>query len=93
MQDASGLRFAMTDAKNPNFGISLGIQRHLSSEPALRPEEFAPDVSIGWRPWPTSPRVSLNAISTYGLDSNLATVAVGVRYKFTGEYTPQEIQP
>jgi opacity protein-like surface antigen len=86
---AAGLRFTVTDAKDKNFSVGLGIQRHMSSEPALRPEEWAPDVSIGWRPWETSPRVSLVAVSAYGLDSNTATVSVGVRYKFTREYVEE----
>lgn len=98
VRGSAGLRFRVTDALDKDFGIAIGIQRHFSSEPDLRPEEWAPDVSVGWRPWPASPRVSLNAISTYGLDSNLATVAIGVRYKFTGEYQPDptatpEVQP
>ena len=89
VRGAAGLRFTVSDALNRNFGIAVGIERQMSSEPALRPEEWAPDVSLGWRPWPSSPRVSLNAISTYGLDSGLATVSVGVRYKFTGEYAEE----
>jgi opacity protein-like surface antigen len=91
---AAGLRFTVTDAMDRDFSIGLGIQRHMSSEPALRPEEWAPDVSVGWRPWSSSPRVILAAISSYGLDSNTATVSVGVRYKFTGEYIEQgEVTP
>ena len=92
VRGSAGLRFRVSDAANPRLGMAIGIQRHMSSEPELRPEEFAADVSMGWKPWPQSPRVSLNGIATYGLDSNLATIALGVRYRFSRNYTEEPIQ-
>ena len=89
LSGAAGLRFTVTDALDRNFGVGLGIQRHMSSEPALRPEEWAPDVAIGWVPWPKSPRVSLVGIGSYGLASNLATASVGIRYRFTKDYVEE----
>lgn len=83
----AGLRFTVTDAENRNFGIGVGLERRFSSEPVLRPEEWTGKVAAGWRPWPqTSPRVSLIASADYGLDSDQASVAAGIRYKFTKEY-------
>jgi hypothetical protein len=89
---AAGLRFTVTDALDKDFSVGLGIQRHMSSEPKLRPEEWAPDVSVGWVPWSKSPRVSLVGIGSYGLASNLATASVGVRYRFTKDYV-EGVQP
>jgi len=89
---AAGLRFTVTDAMDKDFSIGLGFQRHMSSEPSLRPEEWAPDVSIGWIPWPKSPRVSLVGIGCYGLASNLATATLGVRYRFTKDYVEAPAQ-
>jgi len=86
---AAGLRFTVTDALDKSFGVGLGIERYMSSEPALRPEEWAPDVTVGWAPWVKSPRVSLIARGAYGLDSNLATALVGLRYRFTKDYVEE----
>lgn len=80
-----GVRFTATDANDPNFSIGVGIQRHFSSEPRVRPQEWAPDATIGYRPWPDSmPQAVLVAQGFYGLDSHQASVLVGARYALTG---------
>jgi hypothetical protein len=82
----AGLRFTMSDATNKDFGVGIGVQRRFSSEPVLRPEEWCPDLTIGWKAWPSSPRVILTAAADYGLDSNEASVSAGISYRFTNEY-------
>lgn len=87
-----GVRFTATDVNDPNFSIGLGIQRHFSSEPAVRPQEWAPDASVGFVPWPDPPntpqtfagRVTLVAQGFYGLTSNEASVLVGARFALAG---------
>lgn len=81
LRGSAGIRVTATDVDNPDFSIGLGVQRHFSSEPALRPEEWAYDASIGYRPWPeTNPKVTLIAQGGYGIDSNQASYLAGVRY-------------
>lgn len=82
-----GTRITATDAYNQNFSVGFGIQRHFSSEPALRPEEWAPDVTVGWKPWPISaPKLSLGVQGQYGLSSTTAAILAGVRYKLIPAY-------
>jgi hypothetical protein len=86
LRGSAGLRITATDANDPNFSVGIGMQRHFSSEPDIRPEEWAPDASIGWRPWAaTNPRVILIAQAGYGLDTEKAFALAGVRYEFGGE--------
>lgn len=78
-----GARFTATDVDNRWFSVGLGIQYHVSSEPDIRPEEWAPDVSIGYVAWPEkAPDLVLIAQSGYGLSSKEAFVMAGVRYCF-----------
>lgn len=77
-----GPRFTITDVLDQNFSIGLGLSYHFSSEASIRPEEWAPDVSVGWRPWPLAPKVILVAQSSYGLDTNQLAILAGVRYAF-----------
>lgn len=80
LRASAGPRFTATDADNPNFSIGLGIQYHFSSEASIRPEEWAPDIKLGWRPWPVkAPKVVLNVQSGYGLDSKQVSVLAGAR--------------
>ena len=79
---SAGGRITATDVNNPDFSIGLGIQRQFSSDLEIRLEEWAPDATIAWRPWPASkPKVILGLQGNYGLDSQQASVLVGVRYQ------------
>lgn len=81
LRGSAGIRITATDVDNPDFSVGLGMQYNFSSEPSIRPEEWTPDASIGWRPWPAEmPNVILVAQGSYGLDSNTAYVIVGARY-------------
>lgn len=81
LRGSAGVRVTATNVEDPNFSIGLGMVYNFSSEPAIRPEEWSPDASLGWRPWPVEmPNVLLVANGAYGLDSNNAYVTVGVRY-------------
>lgn len=75
-----GPRFTITDVLDQNFSIGLGAQYHFSSEPNVRPEEWSPDVSVGWVPWPLAPKVILVGQAGYGMTSNQVYVLAGVRY-------------
>lgn len=76
----AGVRITATDVNDPNFGIGLGIVYQFASE-SVRPQEWTPNVTIGWVPWPeTMPRAIIGAEAGYGLESNLAHVIVAVRY-------------
>jgi hypothetical protein len=76
---SAGLRFTVTDVNNPNLSLGLGGQYHFSDDHSVRPEEFAPDVSLGWVPWPTQPRVVLVGQAGYGLQSQQAWALAGLR--------------
>lgn len=81
LRGCAGFRVTATDVEDENFSVDLGMQYHFSSEPAIRPEEWAPDASFGWRPWPVEmPNIIVGAQGSYGLDSNKAYVIVAVRY-------------
>lgn len=76
-----GFRVTATDVDNRDFSIGIGLQYQASSEPAKRPEEWAPDVTVGWRPFADMPKVSVGAQGSYGLDSNTAMLILAVRYE------------
>lgn len=80
LRGSLGVRVTATDVDNPLFSIGLGIQYQASSEPELRPEEWCPDASIGWRPWPTQKDWIVVGQAAYGLDSNNAYLVAGIRY-------------
>lgn len=81
LRGSAGFRVTATDVEDENFSVDLGMQYHLSSEPSIRPEEWAPDASFGWRPWPVDlPKIIIGAQGSYGLESNKAYVTVAVRY-------------
>ena len=78
---AIGARITTTDANDANFSIGVGLSYRASSKVGVRPEGFAPDVSIGWRAWPEQlPKVLLAGQGGYGLDNNEAFIIAGVRY-------------
>lgn len=78
-----GGRVTATDVTNPDFSVGFGIQYQASSEPAIRPEEWAPDVTVGWKPFPDLPKVTVGASGSYGLESNTAMLTLAVRYRLT----------
>jgi len=81
LRGSVGVRVTATDVNDPNFAIGIGFQRHMSGEPNIRPEEWSPDVSIGWRPSPLNmPRVILAFQAGYGLDSEQTWLTAGIRY-------------
>ena len=81
-----GARVTVSDVTNPNFSIGVGIQYQASSKPSVRPQEWIPDVTLGWRPYPqTMPKIVLVAQGGYGLTSNQAIAMVGVRYSLNYE--------
>lgn len=76
-----GARVTATDVANPNFSCGIGIQRQISSDLDLHPEEWIPDASIGWRAWPLKmPHIVLVAQGGYGLTTTDAHLTVGARY-------------
>lgn len=76
-----GGRVTVSDVSNPNFSIGTGIFYQASSKVSVRPQEWAGEVSLGWRPYPaTMPRVVLVGQGSYGFDSDQASALVGVRY-------------
>jgi hypothetical protein len=82
-RSTGGARITATDVDDPNFSIGLGIQYHTASVAELRPDEWCPEIAVGWRPWPASyPRLSLTALGWYGLETNRSRADVGVRYRF-----------
>jgi hypothetical protein len=85
VRGAIGARVTATDIEDPYFSIGLGLQYHLSSEPAIHAQEWAPDVSVGWVPWKARlPLVSLVGQAYYGMTTNQAYVVAGVRYSLGG---------
>ncbi len=84
IRSAAGARVTATDVANPDFSIGLGIQYHYATVAWLRANEWAPDASFGWRPYPSKyPRLSIVGLSWYGLTTQKAAATLGVRYKFT----------
>lgn len=78
-----GARVTATDVNNPDFSVGLGIQYRSASVVELRPNEWAPDVSVGLRPWPAKyPNLLLVAQGWYGLDTNRSGASAGARWRF-----------
>jgi len=81
---AGGLRITATDVNDPDFSIGFGMQYRASSKPGVRPEEWYPDVSLGWKPWPVEmPNVVVGVQGGYGLTSNQAFALVALRFYLT----------
>lgn len=79
---AGGVRITATDVDNPNFSIGIGYQYRGSGYEVLKPDEWGPDVTLGWRPWPTLfPDLIVNLQSWYGIDTNAAAGTAGLRYR------------
>ena len=81
LRGQAGFRVTATDVNDENFSIGVGMQYVTSTKPEIRPREWCPDVSMGWRPWPEyAPRLTFAAQGSYGLTSNNAFLLVGLRY-------------
>jgi len=82
LRGGAGARVTVTDVDNPDFSVGTGIQYRIASKAALRPNEWAVDVSMGYRPLPDQyPALSLVAQGWYGLDTHRAGAAVGLRWR------------
>lgn len=87
---AVGARVTATDAEDTRFSVGLGVQWQSANEDLLRPSEWAPDASFGWRAFgpPLAPgakpvelqRLILVGQGSYGLSSNQARAFIGLRY-------------
>jgi hypothetical protein len=78
---AAGIRMTATDVDNRDFSVGLGFQYRGSYDGKLAPDEWAPDATIGWRPWPTTlPDIILSGHAWYGIDTNRAGALAGIRY-------------
>lgn len=85
IRGSAGVRFTVTDVDNRDFSVGVGLQRHASSEPSVRSEEWIPDVTIGWKPYPLEmPRVIVLGSAGYGLDTSQALVTFGLRWELGG---------
>jgi len=93
-----GPRIGLSDPK-ANLSIAAGVSYHASSEAALRPDEWSPDVTVGWKPWSSVPgpgmppdrlnRVTLGVQGWYGLESQRAGGLLAVRYNIWKQGGPQ----
>jgi hypothetical protein len=82
-RSAVGGRVTTTDVDNRAFSVGLGIQHRDYSLASMGSSEWAPDVSIGYCPWPVShPKVIVGAQGWYGLDSKTAGMELAARYQF-----------
>jgi hypothetical protein len=81
LRGSLGLRATATEPTDESFAIGVGIQRQACSEPSIRAEEWQGDVSVGWKPWPTTqPRLIVALQGFYGLDTGEAGALAGLRY-------------
>ena len=76
----AGGRVTVSDGRDPGLSVGVGIQYRGSGEARLKPDEWAPDVSIGWRPWTDAPALVLVGQGWYGLTSQAGGAYVGARY-------------
>lgn len=78
-----GVRFTATDVDNPDFNVYLGVRYRWGSTADMRPNEWAPDAGLGWKPAPeTWPNFQLAADAGYGLQSNRMLTYVRAMYSF-----------
>lgn len=81
LRGSVGARITATDVDNRDFSVGAGLQYHASSEPSVRPEGWAPDVTVGWRPSPERwPAITLIAQAGYLSTQNEAVGIAGIRY-------------
>jgi hypothetical protein len=78
-----GVRFTATDVDYKSFSASAGIQYHNGSTTEQGPAEWCPEAAIGLVPLPKqAPDLLLTAVGWYGLDSQRAGCAAGIRWAF-----------
>lgn len=77
---SGGVRLTATDVTDPDFSVGIGLQYQASTKPSIRPQEWAPDVSVGWKPFAQIPRLTIGAQGSYGLKSNKAYLIAAARY-------------
>lgn len=83
LRGVAAARICATDVNNPDFSVEVGIGYHFASKAALRPNEWCPEVSAGFRPFPTDwPNLLVGAQGWYGLDTKRAGATVGARWRF-----------
>lgn len=76
----AGFRITASDANDKNFSVGLGMVYQFSSE-SVRPQEWTPDVTIGWAPVPELlPKLIIGGEAGYGLTSKTAFVMASARY-------------
>jgi hypothetical protein len=82
-RSTAGVRITATDVNNRDFSVGIGVQYHLYNGSELKPNEWCPDVAVGFRPWPkTVPAFTLTGLAWYGLDSNNPGADIGIRWRF-----------
>lgn len=85
LRGSLGARYTVTDVDNPNFSIGVGAQYNVSSEPAVRPEEWTGDVSLGLRPWLADMAwLILIGQGSFGFDTGKMVAYVGARAEIGG---------
>lgn len=80
---SGGVRYSVTDARNPDFNSFIGIRYRGGSVAALGPNEWAPDAGLGWRPFPSGKldRLLVVAVAGYGLTSTKMLLTGGLRWE------------
>lgn len=79
LRGSAGVRVTATDVNDPNFNVGFGISYQASSEPTLRPQEWCPEVVVGYR-LPAYSKVIIGAQGSYGLNSRSAMLVLAARY-------------
>lgn len=83
LRGSGGINLCATDTDNSNFSVSAGIEYHVASKAALRPNEWCPGVSIGLVPLPDRfPRFSLVGCGWYGLTTNQSGASLKGAWRF-----------
>lgn len=82
LRGAGGLRATISDVNDPNLSAYVGIRYRGGSISQLGPNEWAPDVGVGYRPAPkTWPHFLIGADAGYGLTSKAPLLTVGFRWE------------
>ena len=76
-----GPRVTATDLTNNNFSAGFGIEYQASSNPSVRPQEFAATAQTGIRLWPEQlPQLILGAQGGVGLKTGTPMLLLGATY-------------
>ncbi|MEY2849639.1 MAG: hypothetical protein RI885_2306, partial [Actinomycetota bacterium] len=85
LRASAGGRYTVTDVDNNDFSIGVGLQYHVSSDEALRPKEWAADVTIGFAPVPKDmPALTVILQGSHGLTTETTAAYVGGRFTLGG---------